>query len=106
MWARRFRDVIHSHISDLGGSQVCSAAEYSIVRRVAALTVELERMESRFALDGEASPSDLDLYQRTAGNLRRLLESIGLQRRPRDVTDLRVYLTQTYAAQGDGEPSK
>ena len=28
----------------------------------------------------------LDLYGRTAGNLRRLLEALGLQRRPREVT--------------------
>ena len=34
----------------------------------------------------EADPKDLELYQRTAGNLRRILESLGLQRRQRDVT--------------------
>jgi hypothetical protein len=33
-----------------------------------------------------ASAEDLDLYQRTAKSLRRLLEAVGLQRRPRDVT--------------------
>jgi hypothetical protein len=49
------------------------------------LTVELERMERQFALDEQASADDLDLYQRTAGNLRRLLEAVGLQRRARDV---------------------
>jgi hypothetical protein len=27
----------------------------------------------------------LDLYQRTAGNLRRVLEALGLKRRPREV---------------------
>jgi hypothetical protein len=47
----------------------------------------------RFALDGEASPQDLDLYQRTAGNLRRLLETVGLQRRAREITPvLRDYV--------------
>ena len=56
------------------------------MRRAATLTVELERMEAVFALAGEAKPSDLDLYQRTAGNLRRLLESVGIERRPRNVT--------------------
>ena len=35
---------------------------------------------------GEASAADIDLYQRTANSLRRLLESVGLQRRARDVT--------------------
>jgi hypothetical protein len=38
--------------------------------------VELERMERQFALAGEASAEDLDIYARVAGNLRRLLESV------------------------------
>jgi len=93
VWVRRFRDVIESHVADLGGGQVVSEAERSIVRRAAALTVELERLESQFATAGEATPDALDLYQRTAGSLRRLLEAVGLQRRSRDVTpDLRDYI--------------
>jgi hypothetical protein len=47
---------------------------------------ELEMLEAKFAAAGQASERELDLYQRTAGNLRRLLESLGIQRRPRDVT--------------------
>ena len=43
-------------------------------------------MESVFAVAGEAQPAQLDLYQRTAGNLRRLLEAVGLERRSRDIT--------------------
>jgi hypothetical protein len=73
-------------MADLGGEDNVSEAERSIVRRIATLTVELERLESVFAVAGEAKPDQLDLYQRTAGNLRRLLESIGIPRRPRDVT--------------------
>ena len=85
-WARRMRDLIGLHLSDLGGADAVSEAEKSIVRRVATLTVELERMEAGFAEAGEAQPEQLDLYQRTAGNLRRLLEAIGLERRSKDVT--------------------
>jgi hypothetical protein len=85
-WVRRCKDVIESHLSDLGGEDNTSAAERSIIRRASVMTVELERMEAVFAVAGEAKPEQLDLYQRTAANLRRLLESIGLQRRPRDVT--------------------
>jgi hypothetical protein len=85
-WVRRCRDVIALHLSDLGGESNCSFAERSIIRRIACLTVELEAMESRFAAVGQASSVDLDLYQRTAGNLRRLLEAIGLQRRMIDRT--------------------
>ena len=85
-WVRRCKDVIAAHLSDLGGEDNTSAAERSIIRRASVLTVELERLEARFALAEQASPEDLDLYQRTAGNLRRLLEAVGIQRRPRDVT--------------------
>jgi hypothetical protein len=84
-WVRRCKDVIAAHLSDLGGEANTSAAERSLVRRCAVLTVELELLEAKFAIAGEAPSDDLDLYQRTAGNLRRLLEAVGLQRRPREV---------------------
>lgn len=85
-WVRRLRDLITVHIEDLGGEDSISEAERSLVRRAATMTVELERMEAVFAVRGEADPKDLELYQRTAGNLRRILESLGLQRRQRDIT--------------------
>jgi len=86
VWVRRCRDIISDHLSDLGGIDNTSAAERSLIRRASTLTVELERLEAKFAGEGEASADDLDLYQRTAGNLRRLLEAVGIQRRARDVT--------------------
>src|SRR5215475_2644835 len=85
-WGRRMRDLISLHLSDLGGVDNVSEAEKSIVRRVATLTVELERMESVFAEAGEASAEQLDLYQRVSNSMRRMLETVGLQRRTRDVT--------------------
>jgi hypothetical protein len=85
-WVRRAKDLIHDHLSDLGGFANASAAERSITRRVAVLSVELENLEARFATAGSASADDLDLYQRTANSLRRLLEAVGLQRRAKDVT--------------------
>jgi hypothetical protein len=84
-WTRRARDLISAHIADLGGVEGCSTAEQSIIRRASVLTVELERMERQFALDEQASPDDLETYQRCANSLRRLLEAVGLQRRARDV---------------------
>jgi hypothetical protein len=80
-------------LSDLGGDAAVSEAEKSIVRRAACLTVELERTEMLFA-QGDAEPWRLDLYQRMAGTLRRLLRDLGLSRRQRDVTptDLQEYL--------------
>jgi hypothetical protein len=43
--------------------------------------VELEVIEKCFAERGEAAPSALDLCIRASRNQRRLLETLGLQRR-------------------------
>ncbi len=52
------------------------------------LCLQLELMESQFARneDGQASSKQLDSYGRTVGNLRRVLETLGLGRRAKDVT--------------------
>ena len=95
VWARRFRDLIDLHIQD-GGSDV-SEAKRSIIRRASALEVELERLEAKFALAGEADAADLDLYQRASNTMRRHLESVGLERVARDVTPaLGAYVAETY----------
>jgi hypothetical protein len=98
-WARRLRDLIELHVADLGGDDNISEAERAIVRRAAVLITELERMECSFALsEGAPDIATLDAYQRAAGNLRRLLESVGLERRARDVTPtLRTYLATSAA---------
>ena len=85
-WVRRCKDILREHIVDLGGIDNCSSAERSILRRAAVLTTELEQLEARFATAGQADAGDLEIYQRCANSLRRLLEAVGLQRRPRDVT--------------------
>jgi hypothetical protein len=87
-WARRFYDVVGLYARDQGGEDRLSEGRRSLIRRIACLQVELELLETRFALAGGAEAGDLDLYQRAAGNLRRLLDGIGLDRVPRDVTNL------------------
>jgi hypothetical protein len=88
------RTLSGSTFPDLGGIDNCSAAERSIVRRAAVLTTELEQLETKFALAGQADTGDLEVYQRCANSLRRLLEAVGLHRRPRDITPtLDEYLT-------------
>jgi hypothetical protein len=82
-WVRRCKDVIAAHLSDVPDA---SAAERSIIRRASVLTTELERMEVQFATADGANNDDLDLYARVAGNLRRLLEAVGLKRQARDVS--------------------
>jgi hypothetical protein len=83
LWVRRCKEILASHLSDKPDA---TAAEQAIIRRAAVLIVELERLERQFALAGEADPETLDLYGRVAGNMRRLLESVGLDRRALDVT--------------------
>lgn len=82
-WARRFRDLCALHIEDLGGSMVLSEAQGSLIRRAATLEVELERQEGQLAKGVEV---DLDAYSRAAGHLRRILETLGIERRKRDIT--------------------
>jgi hypothetical protein len=105
-WVRRLRDLVALHIADLGGDENISEAERAIIRRAAVIIVELERKEKGFALSEDA-PSDpeLETYQRMANTMRRLLEAVGLQRRPRDVTpSLGQYLTaRSMAISGDRE---
>jgi hypothetical protein len=64
---------------------MCSQAEQSIIRRASVLTCELEALEVAFAQEGQATERQLDLYGRTASTLRRLLESVGIQRRPKAI---------------------
>jgi|SRR6516225_3637003 len=81
-WVRRAKDVLSQHLADKPDA---TAAEQAIIRRAAVLIVELERLERQFALAGEADALTLDLYGRVAGNMRRLLESVGLERRAKVV---------------------
>ena len=100
-WVRRFRDVQYLHLSDLGGSAAVSEAESNLVRRVATLTVQLEALEARFSADTDVDIATLDAYQRGTNTLRRLLETLGIKRRARDVTpDLDSYLKANYEIEG------
>jgi hypothetical protein len=83
-------------MSDVGGEENASEGEIALVRRAAALRVELEYMEVKLArAETGGAPKLIDLYGRTTNTLRRLLETLaaGLQRRARDITPpLDVYL--------------
>ena len=83
-WARRQRDLIALHIADLGGEERLSENQLSLCRRAATLETELEMLEGQLSLGKVA---DLDLYNRLSGNLRRILESLGLERVARPVND-------------------
>lgn len=88
-WARRYRDLCGLHASDLGGADYLSEAQKSLVRRVAAMEVQCELIESAMSRGEEV---DWDLYNRTTGNLRRTLETLGLDRIARNADPVTIYL--------------
>jgi hypothetical protein len=93
LWMRRYRDIINLHTEDAGGVNAISQAELSLIRRASCLTVEAERCEMLFAQAGGASDSKLQIYRHLVESLRRLLETIGLKRVPKDITSLEQYLS-------------
>ena len=95
-WARRYRDLVQGHVADMGGRDLLSEAQLSLVKRASAIEVELEQMEGQLS-KGQAV--DLDAFTRAASHLRRILESVGLKRQPRNVTpSLTDYLEQQQRA--------
>lgn len=100
-WARMFRDVCGALTAHVGGADRVSEPQRMTVRRASALECELVRLEVAFAearADGRApEAADIDLYSRIVNTQRRVLETLGMESKPRDVTlDLSQYL--------DGEP--
>jgi hypothetical protein len=92
-WARRWRDLVELHAGDLGGIDVLSEAQFSLIKRAATIEVELELSEGRMSMGQEV---DLDVFTRSASHLRRILETLGIERRPTDVTpDPLEYATRT-----------
>jgi hypothetical protein len=93
--SRRFRDVLASIATDLGGADRLSEGQKQIARRCAMLSVECEIMESA-AVTGESF--DLDVYGQLTDRLGRAFQRLGLKRVMLDVTpDLGAYLTATAA---------
>ena len=84
-WVRRLRDLLEGHVADLGGWDIVSNSEMALVRRCSVLIVELERRESLFAQAGYADDVALAVYGTSVNTLRRCLETLGLQRRARNV---------------------
>src|SRR5215469_13312729 len=76
-WSRRWRDLCLSHAKDLGGTELLSEAQISIVKRVAALECECERLEAQMS---EGKAIDTNAYGRLCGRLARMVELIGIKR--------------------------
>ena len=97
-WARRLRDLIGAILSDRGGEDYASEGIKLLARRASMLTLQLELLEQTFAdQGGAATTAQLETYQRTTNTLRRLLETLGLQREARELNPERERLSRLFA---------
>jgi hypothetical protein len=88
---RRFRDLYQTICNDIGGIDRLSEAERQLARRAATLSAESERQEALWVRDD--GQFNLANYVVMSNALRRILETIGLQRRAKDVSPtLQSYL--------------
>jgi hypothetical protein len=82
-WSRRYYDLCNHHIQDIScgeGRDALTAAQLSLIKRASAIECELERLDARLSVGEEV---DLDEYGRAASHLRRLFETLGIERRQR-----------------------
>jgi hypothetical protein len=82
--ARRFRDLIEITQNDLGGPELLSEGQRQLIRRAATLSICAETMEADLVRD---IPFPLEAYGPICDRLRRIYETIGLERRARPVND-------------------
>jgi hypothetical protein len=100
--ARRFRDLVNAFIVDMGGLENCSEIKLGLLRRLAAATVQAERLEA-LMINGEAV--DVPTLCTLASTTVRLAQRIGIDRVARDVTPtLDDIAAEIHAARSQGGP--
>ncbi len=100
LWARRYRDLVAGYVDDAGGVGALSELRLSLIRRIAALTVEAERLEVDLA---SGKTVDVDLLARLSSHIRRIAETIGLDRKVKDITPT---LAEIVARHSEKPPQK
>ena len=88
---KRVRAVETEIAQDLGGAARISQAQRALCRRAAVLSTIIEDTEARWA-DGQRL--DMPVYLAATNTLRRVLATIGLERRARPVQGLPVLLAR------------
>lgn len=73
---------------DLGGRSVLSTGQCQLVRRVAGLCSECEKLEAEAALTGIF---DCNVYGVLTDRVGRAMQRLGLERKPRDITPVGGY---------------
>jgi hypothetical protein len=92
--ARRYRDLVAEHSSDLGGAEILSEAQRQMIRRAASLACWCEAIECKLA---EGADIDIGPYTTATNALRRVLVDLGLERRARDLTPTLAEFTHMIA---------
>lgn len=100
-YSRLRKDTVMALVSHCGGDSEVSETMRLAIRRISGLEAELVYLESYFANERaagrEPDAAKLDLYGRLADRQRRQAETLGWQRRQRDVThSLDGYLGTKY----------
>jgi hypothetical protein len=98
---KQFAAIVSALESDLGGD--LTEIKKQLTRRLATLAVWCEAQDAA-ALCGD--PIDADMYGRVSGHMRRLSETLGCERVPKDIThDLSAYLARTTLAEAVSAPA-
>ena len=80
--ARRYRDLMAEAVADAGGVSECSQARLQLIRRLAALSVQLEQLEAKLADGGDI---DIAEYTSLTSTLVRVVSRLGINRVARDI---------------------
>jgi hypothetical protein len=110
-WNRVVREVHNAMAEHLGGEAMITTPETLLIRRIAVFESEMRLMEAKIALDRQEKrdPDEkfLDLYSRLVNSQRRLLESVGMKRIPKDVTpSISEYIRATAKPAGASNPEE
>ncbi|MEK4034262.1 hypothetical protein WOC76_12640 [Methylocystis sp. IM3] len=103
LWARRYRDLVAGYVDDAGGVGALSELRLSLIRRVAALTCEAERLEVDLA---SGKTIDVDLLARLSSHIRRIAETIGLDRKVKTIEPTLAEIIARHAEKPAAKPAK
>ena len=81
--ARRYAEIAGAIAADLGGHDELTELEHHLVRSVAGMVVLRERLDAK-VINGESV--NTATYCRLSNAARRIAATLGLERRPKDVT--------------------
>ncbi len=97
LWARRTRELVQNVAGDLGGLDRLSETQRQLIRRLAGLCVICEQIEIELSQGDKPDSEALKSYLATINTVRRLSQTLGLARVPKDITpDLESYLAANY----------